>query len=356
MKKTAVVFTPKFLDHDTGLGHPENSKRLKVVMRELQNSNILSDARKYELIEPEQATIEDLELTHTSQHIQLVKRICELGGGLLDSGDTVVSPKSYEVARYAVGGALKAVDLVFTKKYRNAFSMIRPPGHHAGPYYAMGFCVFNNIAVAAKHLTKRLHLDRVLILDIDSHHGNGTQEIFYHTEKVLYISLHEDPEEFPGTGFVEETGVDKGLGYNVNIPLPFGVCDKTYLQALDYIVVPIIRQYNPEFILLSAGYDGYQGDPVGRLGLSASIYEIIFEKLLDLASTFCEDKLVVLLEGGYNLKQLGKLVASTISKMGSFPYTKDDKKTFQKVRTEKQGDEIIEEIKKVHSVFWSLPR
>jgi acetoin utilization deacetylase AcuC-like enzyme len=355
MKKTAVVFTPKFFDHDTGTGHPENSKRLKAVMRKLQNSNILSDESKYELIAPEQATIEDLELVHTSQHIKLVKKICEFGGGFLDSGDTVVSPKSYDVARYAVGGALKSVDLVLERKYRNAFSMIRPPGHHAGPYYSMGFCVFNNVAVAAKHLTKKHHLDRVLILDIDSHHGNGTQEIFYHTEKVLYISLHEDPEEFPGTGFVEETGEDEGQGYNVNIPLPFGVRNKTYLRALDSIVVPIIQQYNPEFILLSAGYDGYRGDPVGRLGLSTSIYRTIFEKLLDLASTYCEDKLVASLEGGYDLKQLGKLVTSTISKMGTFSTTKDDKKVSPRARIKKQGDKIIEKIKKAHSVFWSLP-
>jgi len=354
MAKTAIIFTPKYYEHNTELGHPETSKRLKVIIKELERLDLFSATSKCKLVKPDLAQIEDLELVHTPEHIQLVKRICEHGGGLLDLGDTMISPESFEVARYAVGGAIKAVDFVLSRKVKNAFALIRPPGHHAGPYYAAGFCVFNNVAIAATHLIRRANFERVLILDIDAHHGNGTQEIFYNTDKVLYISLHEDPRGFPGTGFVDEIGKGEGLGYNVNVPFPFKVGDKAYLKAVDEVVVPIVRQYAPQIILASVGYDGYHSDPVAKLNLSAACYTLVFEKILDIASTLCEDKFVAVLEGGYNLKQLGKLVASTISKMAGFPYSMKDKSPSLNSRAEKQAEKVIEEVKKVQSTFWSL--
>ncbi len=321
MAKTAIVFTPEYFEHKTEPSHPETPRRLKVIMKELEELSLFSAPGECRLVKPEQARIKDLELVHTPEHIQLVRRTCEHGGGLLDLGDTVVSSESFEVARYAVGGALTAVNIVLSKKFRNAFALVRPPGHHAGPYYAAGFCVFNNVAVAAAHLIKRVYFNRVLILDVDAHHGNGIQEIFYNTKKVLYVGLHEDPSGFPGTGFVDEIGESEGLGYNVNIPFPFRVGDKAYLKAIDGIVVPIVRQYRPQFILMSVGYDGFYRDPVAKLNLSAVIYASIFEKILNLASTLCEGRFVASLEGGYNLKKLGKLVASTISKMAGFQYS-----------------------------------
>ncbi|MCW4052067.1 MAG: histone deacetylase [Candidatus Bathyarchaeota archaeon] len=354
MRKTALVFTPKYCEHNTGVGHPENSKRLQVILDELQSLDLLSRSGICEVLEPTQAGIETLKLVHTHDHIQLVKRMCEHGGGVLDLGDTVASPESYEVARYAVGGAIKAVDAVLSDKFKNAFALIRPPGHHAGRNYAMGFCLFNNVAIAATYIVKKLHFKRVLVLDIDSHHGNGTQEIFYETRKVLYLSLHEDPREFPGTGFIDETGEGEGVGYNVNIAFPYRVSDKTYIQALDTIVVPIIEQYNPQFILVSAGYDGHSSDPVGRLNLSSLSYRIAFKRILGLASALCEDRLVALLEGGYNLKNLGKLVAMTLSKMAGFPYSMVDKDTAIRPRAEKQAEKTIEAVKEVQSAFWSL--
>lgn len=354
MRKTALVFTPKYCEHDTGVGHPENSKRLRVILDELKSLDLLSRSGVCEVLEPSHAGIETLKLVHTYQHIQLVKRTCEHGGGVLDLGDTIASPGSYEVARHAVGGAIRAVDAVLSDKFKNAFALIRPPGHHAGRDYAMGFCLFNNVAIAATYLVKKLHFKRVLVLDIDAHHGNGTQEIFYDTSKVLYLSLHEDPSEFPGTGFIDETGEGEGVGYNVNIAFPYGVHDKTYIQALDTIIVPIIEQYSPEFILLSAGYDGHSSDPVGRLNLSSLSYRIAFKRILGLASSLCEDRLVALLEGGYNLKHLGKLVALTLSKMAGFPYSIVDKDQAIKPRTEKQAEKVIEAVKEVQSAFWSL--
>ncbi len=354
MAKTAIVFTPKYYGHNTGQGHPETSKRLKVIMKELRRLNLFSAGNKCKLVKPDLASIEDLELIHTPEHIELVKRVCKHGGGLLDLGDTEISPESFEVARYAVGGAVKAVDLVLGKKFKNAFALIRPPGHHAGPYYAAGFCVFNNVAIAATHLIERLNSERILILDIDAHHGNGTQEAFYDTDKVLYISLHEDPREFPGTGFVDEIGEGKGLGYNVNIPLPFKVGDKAYQKAVDKIVIPIVRQYAPQFILASVGYDGYYGDPVAKLSLSANSYASTFVKIIDLASAFCEDRFVAMLEGGYNLRKLGKLVALTISKMAGFPYSLTDESPSVSSKAEKEAEKVVEEVKKMHSAFWSL--
>ena len=354
MAKTALIFTPKYYEHNTGPGHPETSKRLRVIIKELEKLNLFSATGKCKLVKPDAALIEDLELVHTPEHIQLVKRTCEHGGGLLDLGDTVVSPASFEVARYAVGGAIKAVNLVQSKKVINAFALVRPPGHHAGPYYAAGFCMFNNVAIAATHLIKKFHLERVLILDIDAHHGNGTQEIFYDTDKVLYVSLHEDPRDFPGTGFVDEVGEGEGLGYNVNFPFPFKVGDKAYLKAIDQVVIPIAQQYTPQFILTSIGYDGYYGDPVAKLRLSTACYALIFEKLIDLASTLCEDRFVAVLEGGYNLKKLGKLAASTISKMAGFLYPIKDENPPVSLKAEKQAEKVIREVKKIQSAFWNL--
>ncbi len=357
MTRTALVFTPKYYAHKTGTGHPENPKRLKTIIKQLRESNFLSSTSKCELVEPPLASEEDLELVHTTEHIQLVKRVCEQGGGLLDLGDTLASPQSFEVARLAAGGAKKAVDLVFEKKFKNAFALVRPPGHHAGPYFAMGFCIFNNVAVAAAHLVEHLGLDRVAILDLDAHHGNGTQEIFYNTDEVLYISMHEDPRDFPGTGFVDEVGEGKGTGYTVNIPFPFKAGDKEYSQALDQIVIPVIQQFKPQFLLTSAGYDAYCKDPIARLSLSISAYASLFEKILRLASIVCEDRFVAVLEGGYSLRHLGQLVVSTASKMADLPYiieNMDPCTRLPSLRTREKAERILKEVKKTQSSFWSL--
>jgi len=245
MKETAVVFSPKYLDHKTGVGHPESPARLRVIMRELNRSGLLK-SKKCSLVEPGSASVEEMELVHESDYVQLVQRICDSGGGLLDLSDTVVSSESFEVALLAVKGAIKAVDLVMAEESQNAFALVRPPGHHAGPYYALGFCIFNNTAIAAAHLLHSFNLNRILILDVDAHHGNGTQEVFYASNEVLYVSLHQDPTEFPGTGFADEVGEGDGLGYTVNIPFPFRINDAIYFKAFNQIVVPIIQQY-PHF-------------------------------------------------------------------------------------------------------------
>jgi acetoin utilization deacetylase AcuC-like enzyme len=353
MTKTAVVFTSKYLDHKTGLRHPESPARLRVIMRKMNKSGLF-ETGKCSLVEPKPASIEDVELVHESDYIQLVQRVCASGGGLLDLGDTVVSSESFEVALSAVGGAIKAVDLVMTGKFRNAFALVRPPGHHAGPYYALGFCIFNNTAIAATHLLRHFNLERILILDIDAHHGNGTQEIFYDSDKVLYISLHQDPSDFPRTGFEDEVGEGKGLGYTVNVPLPFQTNDRIYFKAFNQIVVPIIQQYKPQFILVSTGFDNHYRDPVASLSLSALSYVEIFGKVLELASKFCAGKLVAILEGGYSLRFLGKMAVAVTAKMTEIPYSIKDKHPVAGPGIRKRAERIIEEVKRIQSSFWDM--
>jgi len=350
---TAVLYTPKYLDHDTGPDHPETPDRLRVIMKELNRSGLLK-TRKCSILTPKLAKLKDLELVHEPDYIELVERSCAIGGGLLDLGDTVVGAESCKVAFLAVGGVLDAVSLVASGKARNAFALVRPPGHHAGPYYALGFCLFNNVAIAAAHLLRRLGLSRVLILDIDAHHGNGTQEIFYDTDKVLYVSLHQDPRTFPGTGFMDETGEGEGLGYTVNVPFPLRVDDRLYHEGFDQIAAPIIRQYKPQFILVSAGFDGHYTDPVGSLSLSTQGYAQVFSKILNLASQLCGGRIVATLEGGYSLNFLGKMVTSAISRMAGIPYRVQDRSPVAHPRTRKNAEQILSNVRRIQSSFWQL--
>jgi acetoin utilization deacetylase AcuC-like enzyme len=352
MTYTAIVYSPKYLLHKTGAHHPETPSRLRTIIRELNKSGVLEN-EGCTLVEPEAASINSLQLVHDHEYIQQIRQFCCCGGGLLDREDTVVSGLSYEVARLAAGGAVNAVDLVMYGKYKNGFAFVRPPGHHAGPDYPMGFCVFNNVAVAASHLLKDFGLDRVLILDIDAHHGNGTQEIFYRNSKVLYCSLHEDPIEFPLQGFANEVGEDEGLGYTVNIPLPYGTVDRIYLRAFNEIVTPIINQYRPQFILVSTGFDAHYADPVGNLYLSAFSYTKIFDQILESAATLCQRKLVAILEGGYSLRFLGKMACAVTAKMANIPYALKDKPRCANLKIRRNGEKIIKQIKKIQSSFWN---
>ncbi len=268
--------------------------------------------------------------------------------------DTVVSPESYEVALYAAGGATKAVDLVMNRKFDNAFALVRPPGHHAGRFRALGFCLFNNVAIAAAFLQRKHGLKRILILDVDAHHGNGTQEAFYETDKVLYMSLHEDPTSFPGTGFMNETGKDEGQGFNVNVPLPFQATDMPYMLAIKEIVIPIAREYKPQFILMSAGFDTHYSDPVGNLCLSAMAIQKVHQSTMQLANQLCHGRLVSILEGGYNLRTIGKLAASTVATMNNTSYIFTDKTPQRSARIESQAAKVIDEVRNIQKASWKI--
>ncbi len=354
MKRTAIVFSPRYLVHNTGANHPESPRRLEAIMEGIRQSGLL-ESGNCSLVEPRPADLKELELVHGSGYISYVRELCESGGGILDEEtETTASPESFEVAQLAAGGVIEAVDKIMGGEFRNAFVLARPPSHHAGPGYALGFCIFNNVAIGAAHLLQNHSLDRVMILDIDTHNGNGTQEVFYSTDEVLYISLHEDPTEFPETGFIDETGEGQGSGYTVNIPFPFQTGDPSYWKAMKTIAVPIIRQYNPEFVLLSAGFDGYYRDDIGELSLSAHIYPKIFKVILDLAHHLCQDKVVAVLEGGYRPWFLRKIVPVVIAKMAKFDIKIRDKRPLLNLHAEREAERVIQEARRIQSSFWTL--
>lgn len=354
MSKTGIVYSQRFLLHETGEGHPESPARLRAVMRGIRQARLIENERCV-LIEPRAASLDELQTTHSLRYINRMKEFCRKGGGIIDEEtETVVSLESFNVARLAAGGAIQSVHLVMKGKLRNAFVVSRPPGHHARHAQSSGFCIFNNIALAAKHLLSEFSLKRVLILDLDAHHGDGTQEIFYDTDQVLYISLHEDPSEFPRTGFAYEIGEGEGVGYTVNVPLPFGTSDSAYWKAIKNIAIPIIQQYRPEFILVSAGFDGYFRDTVGELSLSAYLYLRVFQAAMDLAHIFSKDRLVAILEGGYRSQFLKKMIPVIISRMAGIEAKIRDARPLFDVRTQRMAEKIIEEVREMHSRFWSL--
>jgi acetoin utilization deacetylase AcuC-like enzyme len=353
MTKTALLYSSKYLHHKTGPGHPESPSRLRVILRELNKSGILENDN-CSIVEPETIDMKDLELVHDIDYIKKIVQFCICGGGLLDTMDTMVSSESCEIAFLAAGGTVKATDLVMNGAYNNAFALVRPPGHHAGPDYPMGFCIFNNVALATSHLLEKYKLERIAILDIDAHHGNGTQDFFYKNKKVLFVSMHEDPIEFPLTGFLDEMGKDKGLGYTVNVPLPYGTDDRIYLKAFKEIVFPIINQYKPQFIFISTGFDGHYADPVGNLYLSSLCYTKIFDAMLESASTFCQGKIVAVLEGGYNLRFIGKMASLVAARLARIPYLFKDKHRGGNLKIRKKGETVIKQVKKHQSSFWNI--
>jgi len=351
MSRTAVVFSDEYYRHNPGRNHPESAKRLRAIVEELTLGQ-LANSKNWHFVKPEKAGVEDLRLVHDLRYVREVKDICTSGGGLLDSGDTVVSPESFGTALWAVGGALRAVRLVMEGRYKNAFALVRPPGHHAMRSRGLGFCVFNNVAIAAKYLLTEYELDRILVLDIDSHHGNGTQQILFGTDKVLYISLHEDPRDFPGTGFLDEVGVGRGRGFKVNVPLPFGTGDRVYLKAWSEIVTPIISEYRPQFVLVSAGLDCHYADPVGELSLSEQCYDRVFKSIASIADQTCFGRLVLVLEGGYGLKHVGHIATSAVARMSETSYLVEDRSIKSDNRVEVEGEKVIVKAKKVQRGYW----
>jgi acetoin utilization deacetylase AcuC-like enzyme len=354
MKKTAIVYSPKFLNHQIGRGHPESPRRLQTIIEGIKQSRLLEHGN-CTFISPKPASLEDLKMVHGSKYVRHVKQLSESGGGIIDEEtETKVSRQSYEVARLAAGGTIEAVHKVMVGEFGNAFVLARPPGHHAGTDYGMGFCIFNNVAIAAKYLVRNFGLSRVLILDIDSHHGNGTQEIFYGTQKVLYISLHEDPTEFPEAGFMDETGEGQGLGYTVNIPFPFGSGDAVYWKAVRTVVLPIMSQFKPQFVLVSAGFDGHYRDVVGELSLSSQIYPMIFQAVLDSAKNLCKGRVVSVLEGGYCLSVLRKVVPVVISQMAGQRIMLHGRTPPLDLNVQKHAEKSLKAVKRIQSGFWTL--
>ncbi len=298
-----------FEEHDAGPSHPERPARIRAVLEGL-DAGAPRDARRH--LEPREASRADLERVHTAAYLEHLEQFCAAGGGRLDA-DTGASAASWEAALLAAGSGLEAVDALERADGDFAFCAVRPPGHHAVADRAMGFCLLNNVAVTAASLRDRG--ERVLIVDWDAHHGNGTQDIFYGDASVLYVSMHEWPL-YPGTGRLHDRGVDAGVGTTVNFPLPAGATGDVYLDAIDSVVEPVAEAFGPTWVLVSAGYDAHRADPLTGLGLSAGDYADITARMMGLAAS---RRLVVFLEGGYDLGALRDSTVATVSTLLGSP-------------------------------------
>lgn len=346
MVRSAVVYHPEYLNHGVD-DHPENRRRLEAVMQFLEREGVLS-ASNLKVVEPERACVEDVALNHDLEYIDYVRVLSEIGG-MLDP-DTVVTKGSYEVALRAVGGGILAARLVANGEVSNAFALVRPPGHHAERGSGHGFCIFNNVAIAARVLLRE-GFKRIMIVDVDCHHGNGTQNSFYETSDVLYLSLHQWGI-YPGTGWLEEIGYGEGEGYTVNIPLPSGTGDQEYLYALEEIMVPIADDYAPEFVLVSAGFDTHYSDPITSMNLTSLGHRKMAEIILDVAKRKCNGKVVFVLEGGYSLSAIPRSIANILCLMAGVDREWDDRKV-EGVGLEKVKKRI-EEVKQVLKPYWNF--
>ena len=309
--QTGFVFDEIYRRHLVGdVGHPERPERLTAVLGGLEKVGLLNALAR---IPARPATDDELALAHDRSYIELVKRELANVQGVaeLSTGDTDVTRESLAAARAAAGGVLNAADAVASGRMKNAFCAVRPPGHHATRNRGMGFCIFNNVAIAARYLQKVHGIRRVLIVDFDYHHGNGTQDIFYDDDSVFYFSTHHYGA-YPGTGSASETGTGKGAGTTLNVPLPPGASDAQILAAFEQQLVPAARRFKPDFILVSAGFDGMRNDLLGQFDITPAGYAAITRVIVRLADELCQGRIVSVLEGGYRLDGLAESVAAHV--------------------------------------------
>ena len=304
--KTGIITTDTYLNHNTGQGHPERADRVTVIIDHLKNFKsqnlIWKKSKKFDH--------RYLQLAHDKNYLNDVKESFPLQGLNFLDGDTILSPGSKEATSDAVGSIITAIDGVMSKDFRNAFCAVRPPGHHAEKQKAMGFCVYNNIAVGAYYLLEKYSLKKVAIIDFDVHHGNGTQNIFFNNEKVLYISSHQYPH-YPGSGAANEKGSQDNV---LNIPLAAGTQSHEFLNAYDSIFKKL-KKFKPEFILLSAGFDAHKDDPLAQINLESKDYYTLTKRIMALSEELCGEKIVSILEGGYDLNALKESVGFHIKSL-----------------------------------------
>ena len=309
MAKTAVVVDKEYLKHQPGDAHPERPERVKVLL----DLAAELDRGKFPLLAPMPASRADIEATHGKDYVRLIEATAAHDVYALD-GDTITCRDSFNVGVLAVGGFLHLIDAIAAKEFQNGFALVRPPGHHALRNRAMGFCLFNTMAIAAEYVKRAHGAKKVMIMDWDVHHGNGTQDAFYDDPSVLFISTHQFPF-YPGSGAVNEVGIGAGEGFTLNIPLPAGCADAEYLQVFQEIIVPAAERYQPDWILVSAGFDPHRRDPLGGMGVTEAGFAAMARQLLALADKFTGARIAFLLEGGYNLAGLKNSVAAVLNVM-----------------------------------------
>lgn len=331
---TLLVTDPRFSDHRTFQGHPERPERLRAVTEGVRTSGVTDDLV---LVEPSPAPVADVARVHDVAYLESLERFCTGGGGALDM-DTSCGPESFEIARLAAGAGLDAVDRLDRGEADSAFLAVRPPGHHATRTRAMGFCLINNVAVTAAALAARG--DRVLIVDIDAHHGNGTQDVFWDEPAVTYVSIHEHPL-YPGTGRIGESGGSEAPAGIVNVPVPAGTAGDVYRRFVDEIVVPVAERVAPDWLLLSTGFDAHRDDPLTGLGLTSGDYHDLTARVLGLA---VPGRRIVFLEGGYDLDAVARSTAATLAAMAGTVNRPEP------ITTGGPGDEVIDVVRRVHQL------
>ncbi|MCX7965619.1 MAG: histone deacetylase [Syntrophorhabdaceae bacterium] len=341
--KTGIIREDIYMEHVMDYYHPESPERLKRIYAMLDGiggSNI-------KRIPARDATQEEIAYIHDISYIQSIA--ATKGKNIRLDPDTSTSPKSYEAAIRAVGGLLNLIDATMEGKVDNGFALIRPPGHHAERGRAMGFCLFNNIAIGARYLEKKYNLKRIIIVDFDLHHGNGTQHSFYRDATVLYFSTHQYPY-YPGTGWIDETGEGEGRGYTVNVPFSYGMDDDDYIYAFKEVLVPISDMYKPEIILVSAGFDAHYNDPLGGMRVTEQGYAMMTKIMLEIAKKHCNGRIIYALEGGYGLDGLTNSVRAVIQELRGTP-------AFQEIKQDAPSNEaikVVERLKKTLSPYWGV--
>lgn len=310
---TGFAYDPRFLEHHAGVGHPECPERLLTVMAHLEKLPWFGTLQSVQPRHSEEGWLREI---HSAGYIRRTSDACASGAPILDTPDVGISPQSFDTALLAAGAALELADQMAAGSIQNGFALLRPPGHHAEKNLAMGFCLFNNIAILARYLQKKHGLEKIAILDWDVHHGNGTQHTFEEDPSVFYISTHQFPF-YPGTGRASETGIGRGKGTTLNCPMPAGAADWDYEQAFTLQILPALETYKPDAVLISAGFDAHQADPLGQINLSTEFFGWMTERMIEIAAKHSGGRVLSLLEGGYDLQALPLCVAKHLNALRS---------------------------------------
>jgi len=345
MRKTGIVKDDKYMDHRPGAGHPESHQRLEVIYNMLEDPEMKGQFKE---VPVRRAAANELTLVHSPGYVSQVETTSGKDFSRLDM-DTTTSSGSYEAALLAVGGLCQAISMVVSGELDNAFALVRPPGHHAEMDRGMGFCLFNNVAVGTRYAQESLDLERILIVDWDLHHGNGTQHSFEEDPSILYFSSHQYPY-YPGTGANNEVGIGRGEGFTVNVPLSMGYGDGEYAGIFEKIVTPVALEFDPDLILVSAGFDIHGNDPLGGMRVTPKGFAGLTASILDTARQCCEGKVVLTLEGGYDLAGLRDSVKDVLKEMAGLTETSpEDMASRADLAALEQA---VNPVVQVHSQYW----
>lgn len=348
-RKTGIVKDTRYLQHSAGFAHPESPERLAAIYEMLENP--LMDW-KFIHIEPREATHKEIEMIHSPSYVNFIASTAGQRCVYLDP-DTSTSPETYEIAKLAVGGVCNAIDSVIKGNADNAFAFVRPPGHHAEKDTAAGFCVFNNIAIGAMHAISKYGFKRILIVDWDLHHGNGTQHSFYKDPRVLYFSTHQYPY-YPGTGSLQEFGQVAGEGYTINVPLQEGAGDAAFVKIFHKILQPVALEYKPELVLLSAGFDTHFQDPLGGMRVTPEGFAAMTRILLNIADSCCQGRFVAVLEGGYHIVGLTRSVKAVLEEMLDETNVTEEKLSSLGKGVDEETEQLINKVISRIRPYWKV--